>query len=169
MMTEQLVHYSGSPVSQVLSVEQEDHPHFKPRGFWLSVDGNDDGWKEWCEGERFAPAKLTHIHDVILFAKANILRLKNSADILAFDAEYKSELAQGISYFSIDWKTVARKYQGIIIAPYVWEQRLSLDAQWYYAWDCASGCIWDADAIESITLRRPTFTEYCGREGLVVR
>lgn len=48
----------------------------------------------------------------------------------------------------INWPAVAIEYQGVIVAPYSWERRNS----WYYPWDCASGCIWDAAAIESITV-----------------
>ena len=52
----------------------------------------------------------------------------------------------------IDWKKVKSKYQGIIIAPYQWSCRLNLDSNWYYGWDCASGCIWDLDCIKDFKL-----------------
>jgi hypothetical protein len=48
----------------------------------------------------------------------------------------------------IDWLRVAQKSAGIIIAPYIWERRLHLP--WYYGWDCASGCVWDAAAVLSV-------------------
>ena len=41
-----------------------------------------------------------------------------------------------------------RRVDGIIIAPYQWYCRMTVD--WYYTWDCASGCIWNLDAIESV-------------------
>lgn len=150
----QLAHYSAEPVTAIRSVEQLERPHFKPAGFWLSVDGNEDGWKEWCEGEEWGLERLACVHDVKLTPQANIFHLKSAADIDAFDVRFRSPIARDFSYFMIDWRSVAATYQGIIIAPYIWERRLSLDgANWYYAWDCASGCIWDASAIESITLR----------------
>ncbi|QBI98814.1 hypothetical protein SEA_BOBBY_184 [Mycobacterium phage Bobby] len=48
----------------------------------------------------------------------------------------------------IDWGKVAADYGGIIIAPYQWSRRM--DPHWYYTWDCASGCIWNLEAIESL-------------------
>lgn len=50
----------------------------------------------------------------------------------------------------IDWRRVAESYQGIVIAPYVWARRHHLASGWYYAWDCASGCIWDSAAVAAI-------------------
>lgn len=51
-------------------------------------------------------------------------------------------------YEYIDWASVCRAYQGIVISPYFWSRRMG--PMWYYSWDCASGVIWDADAIESV-------------------
>ena len=53
--------------------------------------------------------------------------------------------------YDIDWNRVAKKYQGIIITPYIWERRLTTTCTWYYGWDVASGCIWDNKAIKEIT------------------
>jgi hypothetical protein len=65
--------------------------------------------------------------------------------MLAFDAEYRfphPDLGR-MSY--IDWPRVAERFDGVIIAPYQWKHRLEL--MWYYGWDCASGCIWNARAV----------------------
>ena len=51
----------------------------------------------------------------------------------------------------MDWGYLATQYQGLIIAPYLWDLRLFGPA-WYYGWDCASGCIWDLTAVESFSL-----------------
>lgn len=42
----------------------------------------------------------------------------------------------------IDWKAVAKEYDGIEIDPYQYERRFSEGFLWYYGWDCASGCVW---------------------------
>jgi hypothetical protein len=52
--------------------------------------------------------------------------------------------------YYIDWSKVAAKHQGIIIAPYCYARRLTYHTAWYYGWDCASGCIWDLKAIQSV-------------------
>ena len=50
----------------------------------------------------------------------------------------------------IAWEKVAAKYDGLIITPYIWQRRMELN--WYYTWDCASGCIWNVRAIKDIRL-----------------
>lgn len=50
----------------------------------------------------------------------------------------------------IDWLTIYKKYQGIIIAPYFYNFRNYWI--WYNGWDVASGCVWDTKCIESIEL-----------------
>lgn len=151
-MTESLVHYAAKPVTKLQLVTQISIPFFKPHGLWLSVEGNGDGWKDWCEGEKFNLSALSYAHDVVLSPKANILRLSKADDIYSFGSEFPANESNSFR-MHIDWPAVARKYQGIIIAPYIWEVRLEPSAGWYYAWDCASGCVWDVAAIESITLR----------------
>lgn len=50
----------------------------------------------------------------------------------------------------LDWAAIGKLYDGIIIAPYLWERRLNGGAMWYYGWDCASGCIWNPRAISEV-------------------
>lgn len=80
---------------------------------------------------------------------ANILTLPKDMGVGQFEAMFAIE--KPIDRFkeqAIDWQKVSRQYDGIIIAPYQWEHRLSSD--WYYPWDCASGCIWNGKAIQTI-------------------
>jgi len=152
-----LVHYSASPLTAVRSVEQTDQPHFKPRGLWVSAEtGNEDGWAEWCLEESFALGRLACLSEIKLAADARILRLASARDIDEFTAR-RGVAAVPVyrTHRTINWQPVAEEYQGIIIAPYIWERRLTDHAPWYYAWDCASGCIWDAAAIASIHLSEP--------------
>lgn len=147
-----LEHYAARPVSGPLrSVTQspEIMSYRKPNGFWVSVKGEDD-WPNWCRSEEFGLDKLVVCHRVELAPSANILHLPSVAAIDDFTAEY---LRPGpVPYLDgIAWPLVARAYDGIIIAPYQWERRLGLSTNWYYGWDCASGCIWNADAVASVT------------------
>jgi hypothetical protein len=109
------------------------------------VDGKDD-WQSWCKSEEFA---------LDSFAYRSIIRLGSQERICWVDDPKKLDQRYGreasLSTFAqrgIDWQAVADDYAGCIIAPYNWEYRLNL--MWYYGWDCASGCIWDARVIESI-------------------
>jgi hypothetical protein len=122
----------------------------KPAGFWVSVDGKDD-WKEWCEAENFGDLSQQYRHKVTLKADSNILLLTDKLEVLCFRERYGRETNNPLYQIPyIPWDQVAQDYQGIIIAPYQWELRL--EEMWYYGWDCASGCIWDRMAIESVVL-----------------
>jgi hypothetical protein len=149
-VTEILAHYSGLPIGDLQAIEQPTHPWFKPSGFWLSVEGQGDGWKEWCEDNDFNLGNLRCRARLSLHAAAKILRLGTLAEIRNFSREYRSPDARRHDYGSIDWRRVAASFQGIIIAPHVCEAHFDFAVLWYYCWDCASGCIWDPCAIASI-------------------
>lgn len=155
-MRETLIHYTDKPLTAVHSIEQYDSvgKRFdKPRGLWISVKGDDD-WAHWCASESFGIGSLAY--RIILAKDAKILRLCGAEAIDSFTMHNRfNPLGWPPSLgtesgWNINWANVARKYQGIIIAPYIWERRLTSGCSWYYGWDCASGCIWDAAAVASI-------------------
>lgn len=153
----QLIHYSISPfLGPVRSVplERQDGRHSaigKPDGLWVSVEEEGGfGWKEWCEGEDWGLLGLRYRSEIVLAADANVLRLSSAHDIDEFSARFRGSSAETNYMRGIDWKLVADAYSGIIIAPYIWERRLHEGTSWYYGWDCASGCIWDAAAVAEI-------------------
>lgn len=147
-----LIHYSNALVGEVRSVSQSAARSYfdKPRGLWVSVEG-EDGWREWCISERFGLERLTHPHEVVLASNAKVLRLNGADEIDALTARYGCAPMDYLpDVVGINWVRVAADYQGIIIAPYVWSRRLHEGSNWYYGWDCASGCIWDAAAVAAV-------------------
>lgn len=151
----QLSHWSKSDVLNPYSVAvSEQKVNYKPRGLWVSVDGKYD-WEAWCKAEAFRPEALTHRHRVTLSESCNVLHVGGFDSDMGID-RFHYEFRQPIEWSHgalIDWRRVALRYQGIIIAPYDWTQRLEgMASNWYYPWDCASGCIWDASAIEAVEL-----------------
>lgn len=143
---------------------ENGRPLYKPLGVWVSVDGEDD-WAQWCLQEDFCPSRLACRHEVRLASEEAILWLDTPQSVLDFHAEYaeESELDRHFarSYpdmsvrsrqrdWRVNWMRVADKYDGVIIAPYHWSLRM-MGPMWFYGWDCASGCIWNLDAIESFT------------------
>lgn len=156
-MEPRLIHYSGQPLTQIRSTQQEVKSNrgstfWKPKGLWVSVEGEDD-WKEWCKSEQFSLDRLAYATQIILAPDANILRLTTPQELRTFSAQYGFNPWPDISLrsmYGIHWNAVAAKHQGIIIAPYLWSCRLDNDVFWYYSWDCASGCIWDAAAIAKL-------------------
>jgi len=148
-----LVHYSSAPVTE-LRAGDIDHPRvqFKPNGLWVSDDDTEWGWRAWCISERFGLDRLTHVHDVALAPGGNVLVISDSGALVAFHNEFR--LRDEPDYKVLcDWPAVMRRYDGVIITPYIWQRRLDLDMVWYYGWDCASGCIWQPRAIASVVLR----------------
>lgn len=147
------VHYSRRVVSAVRSSRQEHEPDTKPRGFWISNDAAEVNWRSWCIDENFSLASLATAHDVSLASDSNLLLISSAAELDAFHEGYAAHNGFRRDY-AIRWGDVASKYDGVLITPYIWERRLSDRAGWYYGWDCASGCIWNARAIASISPRQ---------------
>lgn len=147
-----LNHYSEHPLGKIYSCGQGKTPNglYKPRGLWVSVDNEKNNWPEWCNTEQFHIHRLTHKTKIILSENANIIHLKSANDIDNFTIKYMldHEINSRLFVHIIDWNKVAQEYQGIIISPYCWERRFEESTQWYYMWNCASGCIWNKDAIE---------------------
>lgn len=125
----------------------------KPLGLWVSVDGPDD-WPTWCAAEEFKDTNRQNQFRVTLAEDANVLHLQTRSEVLDFTEEYTDTLDSEYRY-AIDWHRVAATYPGIIIAPYQSSLRYGPEASWYWGWDVASGCIWDADAISDVSLIRP--------------
>lgn len=133
----------------------------KPKGLWVSVRGEDD-WPSWCRSEQFRPEYLEICSLVTLKPDANVLVIKGPRQLKAFNDRWaeKDDISKLPTWpfpdskrnSAIPWYKVAEKYDGIVIAPYVWQWRLKPPvSNWYYGWDCASGCIWNArTAIESV-------------------
>jgi hypothetical protein len=159
------IHYSNKIIEKL-----EDRPYEekgrewygKPSGFWFSVEGEDCvfNWREWCEGENFRVEHLKFPHEIILNEDAKIINLKTHQDILDFTKKYpylrdQWNDASGrrlCKTYELDWSKVKQEYQGIIISPYQWECRLNSECDWYYTWDCSSGCIWDMSCIKEFNL-----------------
>jgi len=127
-----LVHWADEPLSEIYEVIQGGAPD-KPRGLWVS-DESAFGWRDWCHVEEYPCGKVGT--PVELLPGHNVLILRTADQVLAFSREF------AVSAGVVDWVRVAKHYDGIIITPYQPELRLTPETQWYYSWDCASGCIW---------------------------
>lgn len=156
-MSERLVHFSKQVITEVHG-NHNSPGHLKPKGFWVSVEGNGDGWSDWCRDEGFHTETLENAHEVTLAADAKILWIRTVEELDAFSEQWRiqPDWADPIQRkwhhleTKIDWEAVTRRWQGIIITPYLWGRRLDGNAFWYFGWDCASGCIWDPAAIQRI-------------------
>lgn len=131
------------------------------------------GWRQWCEFEKIDDWCFDFPYEVSIKDNANILRLETAAEVYKFQQQfrYSKHDKTGNDDFifiittmfenHINWSRLYYLYQGILINPYPESPRwFSLDAPqdinggvvdvggWYNTWDCASGCIWDMNAID---------------------
>jgi hypothetical protein len=144
-----LFHFAKEPMMSVSNVAEQNDDHFKPKGLWLSVD---DAWKEWCESESFGLENLAYKFRVRLKPDARVLHIATASELVSFTEKFVNREFQQqfrLSY-ALHWSRVALKYDGILIAPYIWSMRFERGAEWYYAWDIASGCIWNTRAIADV-------------------
>jgi len=138
----------------------------KPIGIWYGIG---DSWIDWCVSEGFGGIHQ-YIYEVVV-NESRILTIDNMRDFEKFEnehhdlADWRKELQKADnlifqelmlctgrkSYLdSMNYGNVAKSFDGIEITPYQWEKRL--ESMWYYGWDCASGCIWNPDAITELNL-----------------
>lgn len=146
--------YSDRPILLGEQVSRDQHApvtcYGKPNGFWIT-DDTEDSWRSWCISEQFDLEQLTHVHQVELDER-HIKILRTLDEIAEFNWQFSVTIPFPFHDKCIDWPEVARQYDGLIITPYQWSIRLDRDYSWYYIWDCASGCIWNAAAIRAIKL-----------------
>lgn len=165
-----LFHYSKHEIPKLLQdyhnkCRKDMAPMGKPWGFWLSIEDyeNDQNWKTWCEGEEFRLCGLKYRYAVKLKPSAKILFISTTDELEAFSLKYKGNDIEDYRQFTkifddppyiyhIKWEDIYALYDGIIIAPYNWGCRMGQSTSWYYGWDCASGCIWNIDAMEPLIL-----------------
>ena len=160
-----LLHYTEEPLAYdpARTYEQSEPRSFgKPSGFWVSVQGEMD-WLTWCIDNEFATYALAHVSEVTLAPDANVLTLDSVEAMQGFHDRFSVEdtyyplprriFSEEYIWKSrpIDWTPITALYDGIIIAPYQWPCRMKYD--WYYGWDCASGCIWNLRAIAAVEAR----------------
>ena len=175
-----LFHYSSAPIKELredFHVEYKEIglPYSKPRGLWISIEdygSQDINWRTWCEDQDFRLEYLKYRYAVSLKKEARILHLASVQELECFSVIFQNENLSSILknhdgyIWSIDWESLRQIYDGIFISPYQHKCRLlNPNTQWYYGWDCSSGCIWNIKMIDSFVL--DSVTEPCQTVGSV--
>ena len=134
-------HVSEKPIDALVAKPAllSAHP-MKPNGFWYEVDRD---WQRWCESEQPDWIEGRRLYDLTLDPAVRLLEIRTVVEIDAFHAEYTRPMYGSRYSMYPEWGRVAEQYDGIEIAPYLWERRLATEFTWYYGWDCASGCLWN--------------------------
>lgn len=127
----------------------------KPKGLWYSFN---DEWISWCNGENFRLESTKHKF-LLELDLDKIYQISNNKQFIDFFEKYKDLVdwkkkilpnTKHIDFMDINWGKVSEEYYGIEINPYMYEFRFS--HMWYCGWDVSSGCVWNKDAVRSITL-----------------
>lgn len=128
-----------TPLEGVRSVEQTGQRSAigKPEGFWFGVGAE---WIDWTEDE-MPEWKGDNLYSVEVDESA-CLTIETEFDLREFNRTY------GTRDGMIDWQRVAKDHKGIIFKQYFPSARMKY--RWYYSWDVASGCVWDASAIKQV-------------------
>lgn len=113
---------------------------WKPNGVWVSDEDATNPWSVFCRRTNHHLGKYKYF--IELENDANVLFISTVEELLKFDEDFNG----GTGEVTIPWKNVAEVFSGIIITPYLFECKVY--PRWYEPWDCASGCIWDPQAIE---------------------
>lgn len=129
--------------------DQKQEPTYKPSGLWYGFGAS---WLDWVRSEMPEWEKDYSKIFVIEINEGSVLKMSTFEELLEFTNKYSP--SKNIPIFKmnlIDWSEVAKDYSGIEINPYIFRARMNEKTNWYYTWDVASGCIWDRNAIKSIT------------------
>ncbi len=151
-----LIHYSAKPLTSMRSMKhaEDGAGAYKTPGLWVSVEGPMD-WLEWCRAESFGLRSFTYATEIVLAEDARVLHLSGAKAIDKFTAKFQPRDKRGDWDHRIDWPAIRRRWRGLVIAPYCYARRLSQHTSWYYGWDCASGVIWDAEAVKELRVLEP--------------
>lgn len=133
-------HVSAVRLTELRATTQLPASSIKPLGFWYEINGD---WRRWCASEEPGWIEGLSLYNVTVGSDARLLTLRSVKDIDRFHAAYSVKKPAWPIRSLISWYEVAQKYDGVEITPYMWERRLDGAASdWYYSWDCASGCLW---------------------------
>lgn len=133
------IHMSKDNVPKVYDTTDKLTIRTKPIGFWY---GFGSSWIDWVNSE-MPEWNYEHIFKINVNSN-RILQINTLDELLEFDKQF----SVNNGYKNIDWKRVAKSYNGIEINPYQYKARFNIS--WYYGWDVASGCIWNPKAITNI-------------------
>ena len=136
MMNERL-HFSRSRLGEIVRPTAQDRTS-KPNGLWYSIG---PAWAEWCVEASFGLDRFVWLHRLTVDTTRFVV-LATPEDVRNFADTYRHDR------YGLDWKVVAREYQGIEASPYFHELGLFDSSMlWYYGWDVASGCVWEPSAV----------------------
>jgi hypothetical protein len=147
---------SDGPITEIRNVLQK--PGRKPKGLWYGLG---DEWLHFLEYNM--PSRLRgYSYVYTIQPSSSVLHIsdleENFEELLEFTKRYGADYDafSDIKCPAIDWKVVAKDYDGIEIIPFICgtgDLPAGEDCVfWYDGWDVASGCIWNPNGVSSLEL-----------------
>lgn len=145
------IHFSDNIIERIEDfLLPTHHRSMKPNGLYYSIEeeGDDTGWRAWCEAENFRCDRLKHQHEIEI-DMSRVLEIGSMHAIQQFNRTYGVVIDDRFQMLkNIDWGLLAKDWAGIEVNPYLYSAQMEDDAGlWYYGWDCSSGCIWDLSIV----------------------
>jgi hypothetical protein len=121
---------------------------YKPYGIWFGVGpdwldrlvfgkGPEVGYPQPHRAmQRRAPKHFVYKLEL---DKSEYLIINSDSQLKAFSKRYS------LGPYDVNWPLVAAEFDGIEISPFLY--RVAGEHDWYYPWDVASGCTWNADTV----------------------
>lgn len=108
----------------------------RPVGLWYSIDNS---WKNFCldSGNNQWIGRYNYKVNLL---NANVLKLLSVGGVRRFGEIYGE---RGRFNTFIHWGRVAMDFDGIEIQDYKADWFNTVETNWIFTWDCASGCIWN--------------------------
>jgi hypothetical protein len=139
------IHYGSDTYYDPDPVINRDYSFTKPiGGLWASREGDNCGWKNWCEREEFHLSRLNTNFKFTLKDDARILRIdhEDQLDNLPKLKNYNKD--NEYDECCLDFEKLKQNYDAI-------EVDITVDYRIYwrlYAWDCNSILIMNPEIIE---------------------
>lgn len=116
----------------------------KPRGLWYACG---DAWLRWYDEDNLREwdGKIPPFTYEFDLDKSRFLLIHDAHGMHRFRDTYGVTGGDDLDpeWVDIDWRVVAKEYDGIQICPAQSKRGMG----WYYGWDVASGCVWRKRAI----------------------
>lgn len=146
------IHYAFDKFELDKKWQYEQNASDKPKGLWFSPHDAPDNWRRYCD-ENWEDGLAPEMYEVIFNTgdkQPRFLYITGPQELIAFNDKYKCNVAHATLGWqnSIDWPTVCKEYDGLVIAPYIHGLRLIMS--WYYGFDCACGVVWNAECIQEV-------------------
>lgn len=112
---------------------------YKPFGLWF---GCGPDWLDKLvamESTSTKPRSGKHFVYKLELDKSDYIIINRDSQLKAFSKKFS------LGPYDVNWPAVAEEATGIEICPFLYRAAGGLD--WYYPWDVASGCTWDADTV----------------------